>query len=339
MRRTSSTSGGTFYLGLYGSGPTWGVIRTDNGANEGNPYWECAGTSKYTQNQWYLVVGHCYPNTQSSSIRHPNTGIYTIANGTTKVFDVNGCNIGNDVRWLSDTTIALHRTYHYYCADSTTRLQFFDPRVDLVDGTEPSIADLLSGNPSREKNLVNIGTSDGFLINSPIYDNSNGGSILFDGVNDYIDLGTSLSSNFSSGAVSIFSVARISSVVSKNTLVSFNGAYNFFLPGNRLTTTYQLYWDSGVSWKNGNTTNWATNQWYHFGWTISGTTLTFYVNGIADGTATVSAFSPSSNTRIGFANAGEYATGNIANIFVYNRALTQTEVVQNFNATRARFGI
>jgi hypothetical protein len=41
-RRTSSTSGGTFYLGLYGNGSVWGVERTDNGANEGNPYWECA---------------------------------------------------------------------------------------------------------------------------------------------------------------------------------------------------------------------------------------------------------------------------------------------------------
>ena len=179
----------------------------------------------------------------------------------------------------------------------------------------------------------------GELVNGPTFSSSNGGSIVFDGSNDYIDLGTSFSSNFSSGALSVLTVAKISSVVSKNTLISFNGAYNFFLPGNRLTTTYQLYWDSGVSWKNGNTSSWVTNQWYHLGWTISGTTLTFYVNGIADGTATVSAFSPSSSTRIGFANAGEYATGNIASVLVYNRALTATEVQQNFNATRDRFGV
>ena len=177
----------------------------------------------------------------------------------------------------------------------------------------------------------------------PVYNSSNNGHLAFDGVDDYIDLGSTIPAGaFStSQAVSIFTYAKISSVVSKNTLISFNAERSFFLPGNRLTTTYQLYWDSVAGWKNGTNSSWTVDQWYYLGWTISGTTLTFYVNGVANGTATVSAFTPTASTpvRIGFANAGEYAAGSIASVSVYNRALTTTEILQNFNALRGRFGL
>jgi hypothetical protein len=47
------------------------------------------------------------------------------------------------------TTSLNHRTYHYYCGDNTTRLQFFEPRVDLCDGSEPRITDLLNNTRNR----------------------------------------------------------------------------------------------------------------------------------------------------------------------------------------------
>jgi len=182
--------------------------------------------------------------------------------------------------------------------------------------------------------------NNGTLVNSPTFNSGNNGNIMFDGVDDYVDLGTNLSGNFSSNQVSVCTFSKISSVVSKNTLISFNGQFNFFLPGNRLTTTYQLYWDSVSSWKNGSKSDWTTNTWYYLCWTISSTTLTFYVNGVSDGTTTLStSFAPTSFTRIGFANAGEYATGTISNTSVYNRALSATDVLQNYNATKSRFGL
>jgi hypothetical protein len=180
----------------------------------------------------------------------------------------------------------------------------------------------------------------GTLTNGPTFNGNNGGVIVFDGVDDYVDLGTNLSGNFSSNQVTVCTFSKISSVVSKNTLISFNGQFNFFLPGNRLTTTYQLYWDSVSSWKNGTKSDWTTNTWYYLCWTISATTLTFYVNGVSDGTAALStSFAPTSSTRIGFANTGEYATGTIANTSVYNRALSASEILQNYNVTKTRFGL
>ncbi|MDW7641544.1 MAG: LamG domain-containing protein [Nitrosarchaeum sp.] len=183
----------------------------------------------------------------------------------------------------------------------------------------------------------------GTLTNGPTYSSANGGSLSFDGVNDYIDFPTTLSNQFSSKSITVFTFAKISSVVSKNTLLSFNGAFNFFLPGSRLGPTQQLYWDSTTSWKGGTTTSWTTNQWYQLAWTIdSSRNILFYINGILDYSSTILVdFSPTNNTavRIGFANAGEYATGNISNTQIYNRALFAAEVSQNFNALRGRYGI
>lgn len=150
MRRTTSSYGGTFYFGLYSSPSS--IILTANNASEGNPYWQCIGAGGYTQNVWYLIIGHCYPYTESGSIVHPDTGLYLV-NDPVKTATLGFCNVGADVRWPSDATSALHRAYHYYCGDATTRLQFYDPRLEAVDGTEPSISDLVYGVPNMIRNI------------------------------------------------------------------------------------------------------------------------------------------------------------------------------------------
>ena len=146
VKRTSSSGGGTFYLGTNGGGQC--VLRLDGSyGEECNPYWNCSGTGGLTQNQWYLVVGHVFPYTYPNSNQHADTGFWTT--GGSKVAGINGCNIGNDMKFGPSTTSLNHRTYHYYCGDSTTRLQFFEPRVDLCDGSEPRITDLLNNTQNR----------------------------------------------------------------------------------------------------------------------------------------------------------------------------------------------
>jgi hypothetical protein len=145
VRRTTSSSGGTFYFGTNGGGQC--VLRLSDFGEECNPYWDCVGTGTFTQNVWYLVVGHVFPVTYPNSNQHADTGRWTT--GGTKVASINGCNVGNDMKFGPNTTSLNHRTYHFYCADNTTRLQFFEPRVDLCDGSEPRITDLL--NNTRNK--------------------------------------------------------------------------------------------------------------------------------------------------------------------------------------------
>ncbi len=150
VKRTSTTGGGTFYLGTSDD-----VISVSDNVTRGNPYWECSSTGGLTQNQWYLVVGHTFPYNYNLTTNHPDTGYFTISGG--KIGSVNFCNIGSDLKWIQGRTTSLHRTYHYYCADNTTRLQFFRPRVDLCDGTEIKISELLA-NTEKVLGSVTIST-------------------------------------------------------------------------------------------------------------------------------------------------------------------------------------
>lgn len=137
IKRTSDTTSGTFYFGI---NPC--VIRNDNSTEECNPYWHCTNIGAFTKDQWYLVVGHCFPYTYAGA-RHANSGLYVT---TGKISSTLSCNAGSeDVRWKSDSTYGVHRTYHYYCTDTTSHLQFYKPRIDLCDGTEPTMTELLSG--------------------------------------------------------------------------------------------------------------------------------------------------------------------------------------------------
>lgn len=256
VKRTSSTSGGTFYLGAYGT-PSC-LLRVSDNVSECNPYWDCVGTGTFTQNVWYLVVGHIFPQTHTGTNRHPNTGRYTINGG--KVSDVNGCNIGNDLKFASTTTSILHRTYHFYCNDNTTRLQFAYPRIDLCDGTEPSIFDLLQNKPYL---IDNRGYDDtkGFLVNGITLDTTNYGAFNFDGVNDRIFIP---STTFRPYYISIW---------------LYN---NSVIPANDTAiggpSTYQTLFSFGGGTAGVNLGGWtgaATNEAVHIWSTLNGAKLTY----------------------------------------------------------------
>jgi len=346
VKRTSSTAGGTSYLGLYGSGGTWGVERLDNGANEGNPYWECQYPGNYTQNQWYLLVGHCFPagTTGVPGNKHPDTGRYTI-NG--RDGDLNYCNIGGDVRWLSDSTVGLHRAYHYYCADTTTHLQWYDPRCEICDGTEPTISELLS-NPATFFRDVSGNGIKGNLKNGVQQDRSNLGAIIFDGTDDYINIGVGTGLNQFSGDFTISLWAMRTGGGSYGNLIG-----DYFTNSTATTGEWQLmmgpnsqfnFYKVGPGYIIGNTASGFSNYtWINVVVTRSGTAVTMYANGnvIATGTDSTSYGTVTGNLNIGIDgnNTSEPFPGKIANIQIYNAALTSTEVRQNFNRYKSRFNL
>ena len=141
VRRTSATGGGTFYLGTAGGSECPYALGTSS--QMCNPYWHCGSPGSLTQYQWYLVVAHIFPTSYTSTNPHPDTGFWT-TDGT-KVMGINQCNIsGGDLKWGASSDSTYHRTYHYYCGDSTTRLQFFNPRIDICDGTQPTVSGMLN---------------------------------------------------------------------------------------------------------------------------------------------------------------------------------------------------
>lgn len=130
---------GTFYFGCHGFGTTNGVYyNTDGTTLDTNPYFTARAWSGLPMDEWVLVVGHIWPYTNTSTSNHVDSGYYNTAG-------VKIASISRDFRWHSASTSSNHRTYLYYSTDATTDQEWCYPRVDLCDGTEPSISDLLSG--------------------------------------------------------------------------------------------------------------------------------------------------------------------------------------------------
>jgi len=177
----------------------------------------------------------------------------------------------------------------------------------------------------------------GSLTNGPTYNSANGGSIQFDGNDDYISRGNFI------GNITTFSVCHwinLSSNQTTRTIFSnytgngwvtgiSDGATNvikFYLGGGTLYATYPL----------------VINTWYYVCVTYNNGNPTIYINGILNNTTagTISFSSLASNNDIGRLGDGrQYFNGKIANIQVYNRALSATEVLQNYNATKSRYGL
>lgn len=338
VKRTSSSSGGYSYLGLYGTGGTWGVERLDNGANEGNPYWECNGPGAYTQNQWYLLVGHCYPagTTGISGNKHPDTGRYTI-NG--KDGDLNYCNVGGDVRWLSNSTQTLHRTYHYYCGDNTTRLQWFDPRIDLCDGTEPSIRDLLTAAPNNWRSTVK-GPKVGTLINGTSYTKDNVGTLSFDGTDDYVNISSNSDFALGTGNFTLEVMIYPQSFSSYTHMVALPLQNIFALKANVSDGVIYYYDPSFTTY--GSTSGWTLtlNQWNHVVLVRQANIAYAYLNGTSKGS--VSGFNTNMGTQamnIGWGWGSEFTSKKISTVRMYNRALSSIEIQNSYNQLKSRFNL
>ncbi len=334
MRRTSSTTGGTFYMGTSGN-----VKQNDTSAANSNPYWSCNNIGAYTQNQWYLVVGHVYNWNTTYTGKHPNTGLYTRGSGPTKISDI-VCNIGTgDVKW-SDPTInsTWHRTYHFYCGDSTSHLQWAFPRIDLIDGTEPSIKELLEVGGSQWIDTSSTKTI-GAMVNNPIYSRNNNGQVIFDGVAQYVDCGNPKELQCSTEItitswVKPTSTATYGNILSKN----YNSGYRF-----RINADNSLLW-----YVSGNAAVSPANVvpngvWSHLAVVGDGNGIRGYVNGVqvcSSNTIYTPTDAVSGNVLVGATlSNSELFNGAIGYVRVYNRGLTISEVAQDFNSSKKRYGL
>jgi hypothetical protein len=67
-----------------------------------------------------------------------------------------------------------------------------------------------------------------------------------------------------------------------------------------------------------------------------------YVNGVLAINTTLSSATTNANlnvNRIGFDAGATYLGGSISNCLIYNKVLTATEILQNFNSTKTRYGL
>ena len=140
---------GSFYLGCRGIGSN--VLNRNNGSGNGNPYFEVNGDWNEWGDigSWYLTVGHIWPAGSGTGSIYEDSGVWK-ADGELEY--VSGV---RDFVWASGTTESELRTYLYYSTIPETHQQWVYPRVDIVDGTEPSLEELLAGYDSRIFDRIN----------------------------------------------------------------------------------------------------------------------------------------------------------------------------------------
>ena len=176
------------------------------------------------------------------------------------------------------------------------------------------------------------------LVNGPTYNSSNLGSIVLDGTNDYINV-NSLANILPYTSYTKTAYFYVTSFSTANNIISggFSGQHAFWLQAsNKLYAGHNGAWTTVT----GNTTL-SLNTWYFGAVTYSNTSgWKLYLNGREDGTsADTTTFTGNQEIVIGAYSTGNNFTGRISYVQVYNRALTATEILQNYNATKRRYGL
>jgi hypothetical protein len=210
----------------------------------------------------------------------------------------------------------------------------------------------------------NLSTSDltgnyqGAFANYPLYTNYNGsGTLQFNGSNTSIGFSTSGPITSYPFTVSIWA-ANFSSWVAGAGLMQ--ELVNLSIGGQRvslgISNNSSISWPVGPGIFYGSSNHWSisnanagitatgSQNWHQLTWVVYGSNDAnhqLYVDGrLVSMTNNGSNHGGSAGWNIGSNSAsGEYWNGNIGQVLMYNRSLTQQEVQQNFNASRHRYGI
>ena len=213
--------------------------------------------------------------------------------------------------------------------------------LDLDAGKQASY---VSG--STTWNDISYTNNNSTLVNGPVYTSANGGSIQFDGTNHYVSCPKQ---NYLANATQFTMFAWMKRKLS-NSIVVIGQVETL---SNDIS--FELWSDSNAYFEVGNGNNafgYVSNNstaWQYLAMVFDGTQignsnrLKGYVNGILQ-TLTYSGTIPSTtgtlNTNLiigAYIPNSNWSNGNIAQTLIYNRALSATEILQNYNATKTRY--
>jgi len=185
------------------------------------------------------------------------------------------------------------------------------------------------------------------LNNSPTFSNTVLGSFSFDGANDYGTISTipEVSNCTYTLWLKWNSIAANQGIFGNENIL--NGTNSV---GIRRRSNNNYWLSQGVGQATIVSSSLSADfvsNWHSLSGTTDGSFGRIYINGVL--TSQASYNGTNSNTgrytigAVDYDGVGgqiyEYFNGNIASIMVYNRALSASEVLQNYNATKTRFGL
>jgi len=214
---------------------------------------------------------------------------------------------------------------------------------------------------STSWNDMSKNTNNGNLINGPTFSDTNMGSISFDGTDDYFITPTGLTPtlNITSEitletwfkSTALANVSHGDNLFSKGLSTDLNsGVYELNLANNTTANRPSFRMRIGSSTPLYSPTNILIelNTIYNVVCTYNGSIMRIFVNGVESGSGLSTSGAIQNNTqqltigvryvhRTGISDS--FFSGNIYISKIYNRALSSSEIIQNYNATKTRFGL
>lgn len=193
----------------------------------------------------------------------------------------------------------------------------------------------------------------GTLINGPTFNSSNGGSIVFDGSNDYVGL-SQITTNQTIGNYTISlwvsftntitpsNVTNFMLMEAQNTLLGGVDNYIYLLSSTAGRIGYQMFNPLSTVYTTTNT--WVGGSWYNvvISYDISTSKQSIYVNGVLENFTTIANCYFNTNT---YFNLGTYTgppkqwffNGKISNFMIYKKTLSSDEILKNYNTIKGKF--
>jgi hypothetical protein len=188
------------------------------------------------------------------------------------------------------------------------------------------------------------GSNNGTLVNGVGYSGDNLGSLVFDGSDDYVNCGNN-------------SILDVGNNITANAWFYVNSNSSYQPIVSKVLSDYSLGWEFANS--NGfirltfrpsaTQVNLSIGggllvigNWYMGTMTYDNTTARIYLNGVQVGSTTSGGpvtLNSTQSLTIGRRVQGNLYDGNIAQVSIYNRALTPQEIQQNYNALKGRYNL
>ena len=218
---------------------------------------------------------------------------------------------------------------------------------DLQVEQNAHVTQFTSSSRSATQGLIDLKNTTSIDLSNASFDST--AHLTFDGTDDYIDLNNAVLVGPGQGTFTCWVKLAASNVNHAGIFTSQTGAswaamrfvINIYTP-NKIRFVIS---DGSSATTNGCVSNTALSygEWYHVACTYDGTSMKIYLNGVLDDTFNTTkvpgTYTPSA-TMVGSQNHGNrYLNGGINIVKIYNKALSQAEVEQNFSANKSRFNL
>ena len=263
--------------------------------------------------------------------------------------------ITNQIAAQSYTSVT--QCFNYFQTQSDKMVFQRDYESIITDGLVFNLdAGFLPSYPQSGTTWYDLGGNgyNGTLTNGPTFNSSDGGSIVFDGTDDYA-ITSNTNYDFSTNANFTYCAWIYPSFSStSNTgraVIDFTGAGPGFLRSylrwEGFSSNLGFYFDiasgGGSAWNTGVIPKFSANTWHHLCFVHNSSNVgTFYFDGVAVSTVNGvanSATVTNNKITIGYGAVNSYYwAGDISNVLIYNKALSSSEVLQNYLAQIPRYG-